>query len=160
MFQPFHDDGTRLSHHTFECIIALFCVEGLSRGVLNGLGVLAVPDDGTYRNFFVVAIHGRRGHQTAGTVNEAVTTFPDDLVDVVGDAHLAVKNRWQHVVERAPVVVLEVEHGHLVLVAIVETDGAAVAEPDAVAARHEEAYLVCPHFVCFHVVAYHLFVAG
>ena len=104
---------------------------------MDSRGVDTVPSDLAV-HVGVVGVDGVAAEQESGSVNQAVAAFPLDGVDVVGYVHLPVDERRQRVVEGTAGVVLEIHHGHAVLVAIVEADGAAVAIPEGVAGTHNE----------------------
>ena len=110
-------------------------------GVLYGRGVDTVPCNLTI-GVTVVGIDGIARQHHASTVDQTVAAFPFNHSDVVGNAKLFFNQGRKRVVEGTARIVAEVDHSHAVLVAIVEGDGAAVAEPEGVACADDKLHIV------------------
>lgn len=133
--------GFALSKKVVESLTGLALRERGFAAVVDGVGVAAVPSELAIA-VGVVGIDLVAGEEEACTVDEAVATFPFNGVDIVGDTGLAGDERGEGIVECTTGVVLEVQHGDTILIAIIEADGAAVAIPERVAWSNDETYVV------------------
>ena len=135
------DVGGALTEELTESLFGLSGIQGGAAFIGQRVDILSVP--GVLPIGTVVGrVDTIRGEEHAGTVDEAIAAFPKDFGHVVGDTHLLVDERGQRVVEGTAGIVGEVEHGEGVLVAVVESDGAAVAVPERVACADDEAHVV------------------
>ena len=119
-----HNVGQRVAH--------LCLRQGRFLCVIDAAFVDAVPGNLAV-GVHIVFVNGVAAEHHTCTIDHAVAAFPFDGGDVVGNAHSLFNQRRQRVVEGAAGIVHKIDHSDAVLVAIVEGDGTAVAEPERVA---------------------------
>ena len=135
------DIGGTLTEEVVQGLLHLCTRKRGGVAIVDGAGIFAIPGKLAVA-IGIVAIDGIAGEHHAYAINEAVATLPLNGGEIVGDAHLLVDDGGERVVEGAARVVAKVEHSHIILIAIVEADGAAVAIPEGVAWANEEFHIV------------------
>ena len=155
-----HDSGLTLTEQVCEGELHFRRGEWLPLVILNGGGVAAVPVQAPY-GIRVLPVGSGAGDETTNAIDQAVAAFPDEVADVIGNAKLPMQHGGQQVVAGTLVPTIEeVEHANLVLVAVIEADGAAVAIPESIAWGYEEPHLVSLETCVLHGCAYNRLVAG
>ena len=97
--------------------------------MVDGIVVFSVPLN--WAAFIAIdGVNSIGSDERTSTVNQTVSTFPYEICDVIRNTHLPMNQRWNLIVECTAIApIKEVEHGKIVLVAIIKANRTAITIP-------------------------------